>query len=76
MFYLAEKDSGIYDSLDVPQPAAALQANQVVAHGQRPSPDHCDIHGVISGKTVIDYFVTIEVRKKMQCNLCLSSSMC
>ncbi|TNN84637.1 hypothetical protein EYF80_005052 [Liparis tanakae] len=45
-------------------PAAALQADQVVAHGERPSPDHCHIHRVISGETVIHYFVTIEIKTK------------
>lgn len=38
--YLGEKDSCVYNSFDMPQPATALQANQVVTHGKRPSPDH------------------------------------
>lgn len=42
--YLGEKDSCVYNSFDMPQPATALQANQVVTHGKRPSPDHWETH--------------------------------
>lgn len=38
--YLGEENGRIYDGFDMTQPAAALQPNQVVAHGKRASPDH------------------------------------